>query len=295
MTLPGSGSFKAELPYSNSTWANPPGVKSQLGKAAYSNNFFSGNNVFVFLFPYYKKMYIPIPVVALSYGMTQEKVPIYGAWSYTFDAIARGNRIVKGEMALVFTYPNMLGELIGEGQTSIYPTETDPKTKDKYQNQMPTSLTDAEAAKATLRKDIWGVGNDQYLTSPYKAGNKNGTIKSAFPFGQAAPAGKPEADYAGHPPFDIVICYGDNPDVQNINNDSFDFDTWALSAQDAIKMTSGDYNEQVNPSWGVSKRIHLKNVELLSSGTQIDITGQPLQETYSFIARDAVVPISSNS
>jgi len=49
----------------------------------------------VFLAPYYSKSLVPIPVTGFAFGISQEKVPIYGAWSYMFDAVAKGVKIVR--------------------------------------------------------------------------------------------------------------------------------------------------------------------------------------------------------
>jgi len=49
------------------------------------------------------------------------------------------------------------------------------------------------------------------------------------------------------------------------DNSAFDFNTWALSAQDHMRMVGSDANEEFKTGWSSSDRQHIKQVELLSS------------------------------
>jgi hypothetical protein len=67
------------------------------------------------------------------------------------------------------------------------------------------------------------------------------------------------------------------------DNSKFDYLTWAYNSQEYARMKSYTQNEQAK-GWEPSNRIRIENVELMSVGTVLEISGQPLQETYSFIA-----------
>jgi hypothetical protein len=53
-----------------------------------------------------------VPIVALGYNLVQQKIPIYGFWSFTFDAVALGTRIVQGSFAIPFQGPQYMYYLL---------------------------------------------------------------------------------------------------------------------------------------------------------------------------------------
>ena len=258
--------------------------------APYQKYYFSGNDVFVFIEPYGQTRLIPIPITDMGYGISQEKVPIFGYSSYTWDTVARGTRIIRGEFTIVFTKVNFLGRLLG-----------DPSVPDVTQEDIihPVVLVDEDdelARRKDLRSSIWGYkeGGTVYqnatninsvLYDPTKVQNLGDDGEAAYPFGRKASDGYSEAEFAGHPPFNIVVAFGDNPSVREIGYSGFNYEQWKLTALDDYKMAL-----DINESQNVGERVILKNVELMSCGTVLDPSGQPLRESYSFIARDATIP-----
>jgi hypothetical protein len=283
-----TGSFESEVPDKNS-WSVAPNTKNKVGQTAYNQYFYSGQDVYVFIYPYYGKKLVPIPVTAFAFGISQEKIPIYGAWSYKFDAVARGTRLIRGEFSVVYTEPNFIGSLIGAQNSRYnypdYPTEASLLGDLIIENDPDSE----EARKADLKANIWNVVNGKKSgEDPISLFKGNDSSRSeAYPFGRSAPEGANEADYAGHPPFDIIISMGNNPNQRFIDNQHFSYETWAYSCQDYVKMVSEDINDK---GWATSNRVHIETIELMSAATQYDLSGQPLQETYAFIARDATTP-----
>jgi hypothetical protein len=251
------------------------------GQVAYDSHFFSGQDCYVFLYPYYADKLVPIPVTQFQYGTSQQKTPIYGAWSYHWDAVAKGQVIVQGEITIVYTMPNMLGQMIGDPKKSDYPR------KGENGGVLPL-LDNNKSLKATQRKDlrneIWGASKSGEA-DPYLSGLNTGSINgesSAFPFGR-----KEDPEFAGHQPFDIIIAYGDNPSMHFEDNSKFEYSTWQKSVNEYTRMMATSQNEE---GWSSSRRVRIESVELMSAGTVLEVSGQPLQETYSFIARDVTTP-----
>ena len=123
--------------------------------APYQKYFYSGNDVFVFLQTYNSGQLVPIPVTDMGFGISQEKVPIYGYASYTWDAVARGTRVVRGEFTVVFTKLNFIGRLLGDPAKADYVT-TDAST--------PVIIVDENeevARRKSLRTSIWGYNADR--------------------------------------------------------------------------------------------------------------------------------------
>lgn len=250
------------------------------GTVSYDSHFFSGQDCFVFLYPYYHNKLIPLPVTQFQYGISQQKSPIFGAWSYHWDAVAKGQIIVQGEFSIVYTMPNLLGTLLGKD------TEPDFVKKNPQGGVLPlldNSKSMEVARRKDLRNDIWGNGKNEEDPTIYGIGTKKGrNVREAFPFGR-----KEDPNYCGHQPFDIVIAYGDNPSMHFTDSSEFEYGTWIDLSRDYQKMMSMSINEE---GWTSSRRVRIESVELMSAGTLLDVSGQPLQETYSFIARDVNTP-----
>jgi hypothetical protein len=258
------------------------------GQIAYNKQFFSGQNVYVFLYPHYLNKLVPIPVTQMSYGMSQQKSPIYGYASYTWDAVAKGQKIVQGEFSIVFSKPNFIGQLLGNGNQSDNPTRDEDGSVSPL---IDNSKSLVVAQRDDLRADIWGAATsrretDNYLSDP---SSLVGSHQTAYPFGRKPETGKPEADYCGHQPFDIIIAFGSNPAMKLVDNSKFSFDTWMTTTRDYVRMMSQTENE-MQDNWKPSDRLRIEHVELMNAGSVVDVSGQPLQETYSFIARDMTSP-----
>lgn len=271
--------------HTSSRWATGNGAPGEL---AYDKQFFSGQDCFIFLFPHYAQKLIPIPATNFEYGISQQKQPIYGAWSYHWDAVARGQVIVQGQFTIVYSKPNLIGQLLGKpGQSDNPPRSSDGSVAPLIDN---TKSLEA-ATHQDLRNEIWGANASRetgsYINNP---SSLNGH-QSAFPFGHQAgrPEGAPEADYCAHQPFDIIIAQGSNPSMNFTDNSKFTYSTWIESTKDYMRMQSGTHNEQVE-GWSASQRVRIEHVELMSAGTVMEVSGQPLQETYTFIARNVTTP-----
>ena len=272
------------------------GNRDSISELAYQNYFFSGNDITVGLVPFYpndNKKIILLPVTDMMFGMSQEKVPIFSAFSYKWDAIAKGTKIVRGEFSIVFSKPNFIGRLLGRPEDPDIPVIPGTSSNPVVEVSGDT-LVDK---KVLLKSQFWDVANSEAT----QIGNSiitntndvfNVSDKSAFPFGREpfgkqwdSEAGQFEGDYAGHQPFDLIIIMGTTVSYNRRENSGFDgYGSWSESIVEDNVYT--DFNEK---SHSATEKIILKNVELMSCGIGMDPSGQPLRESYSFISRDAII------
>lgn len=152
----------------------------------YDYEYFCGANVFVSVDG------APILEVAgISYAENESMRPIYGYASRYFDAMARGQVLVQGHLAVNFVHPDYLYRALAEGKAAVarYPGEIKSRleptqvTDDDIQQlllQNTESLTITEEVQTALEKRFWGSDEDQVpqaFGSPTDAGPFNLTIR----------------------------------------------------------------------------------------------------------------------
>ena len=109
-------------------------------------------------------------VAGISYNLIDSSIPIYGYSSRLFDAVAPGQRIVQGSIAVNFTYPNYLYDAILRGgitSTPTVPDAVDPpalnatgtmETSDllKLATEAKTSSAAWNNLEGSLQNQFWG-------------------------------------------------------------------------------------------------------------------------------------------
>jgi hypothetical protein len=268
------------------------GPRNVVNPDVYYQHFYSGSDAFFYIVDRTGRL-IPIPIVSFAYGVSQEKVPVFGAWDYTFRGVARGTRIVRGEFSILFTEPNYLGQLLG--------MEDQPDDTDASSPLRVVATSSEVANRDQLRSDIWGVTPDGTVNvhnsvddsvSVYNPEQVNGR-HAAYPFGRSnyrMQPGMSAARYAGHSAFDILVSHGNNPDYSFGDPTAFNRERWSASVYDHLKYVANGFNEVTGTDLRRSERVYIETVELMSSGIAYDTSGQPLLESYSFIARDVTTP-----
>lgn len=79
--------------------------------SAYYDYYFSGEDIKVYI----DGLFDPIDELELSgfnFSIKQEKQPLYGFWSYNYDAIMYGTRIVAGMFGMYTRHPRRMTELL---------------------------------------------------------------------------------------------------------------------------------------------------------------------------------------
>lgn len=210
--------------------------------SVFPRDYYSGSNAYIF---FNNKMIDQL--VALQFGLTENVVPIFGYASYTFDALARGSRIVTGSFRINFVENAYLYTVMDVISKEAFNTAT-------LQSSIQYNLTADNIAHAvqhgTLSKLkeqinknenlIWGTDTsgtiDKYRT-PYFTNNTSDAIRKNG--------------------FDIVISYGNK------------------------QFHSGDIVNELPSTVTIINGVHLTGVS-----QAIQANGETIYEDYTFIAKD---------
>ena len=80
-------------------------------RIVYYDYYFSGEDVKIYI----DGLFDPsdeLELSGLNFSINQEKQPLYGFWSYNYDAIMYGTRIVSGQFAMYTKHPRRMTELL---------------------------------------------------------------------------------------------------------------------------------------------------------------------------------------
>lgn len=195
-----------------------------------------------------------LPINTISWSIEQEKRPIYGMWSSTYDAVMRGTRIVQGQFSLFVKSPD-------------------------YMKRALEYAADARAKGSGAYSTVRGLTEDDSNIEKYWGRNMDPSILSAG-----------RHIFSVHPPFNFVIVYG----VQNVSiaeNRSLPqaADLYNRYNTDAPLMT--DTNERLvesDPKDQANRSI-IEAVEIVKMDTAI-ANDSIVVENYQFFARDCTSP-----
>jgi hypothetical protein len=223
----------------------------------YFDYFFSGQDIAVKIDGLDDNDFLPI--YSIGYVVQQEKTPLYGFASYTYDAMLRGTRIVSGMFSIVVTEPFLLTTKIAESANRRART-----------NQ---SLPAGTFALRHLDGDVANVNRYWSKTRDSVLGMDDKHIFSI------------------HPPFNLLIKYGIQdvglysqlPDQARSNEIRNDFANNGPMWTDTNERLYDTKSGSGVPNGG---KILLENIELTSKSVEYDPSGDPILETYSFLARD---------
>lgn len=197
-----------------------------------------------------------LPIYSFAYNIQQQKMPVYGYWNYTYSAVLRGTRIISGVFSIVSMYPYLLTSKIAKAAKNRAKAANDQSAYSLY---------------ALRGLDVDETRIDRYWRRTY---DEN------LDMGQ-------QHLFSVHPPFNFVMKYGlqDTSLVSQVPQFRSEQIKNHFNNNDAMM---ADYNERLiaNPQPELDVRIVLENVEITSKQMQYDVNGDPLLETYSFIARD---------
>lgn len=222
----------------------------------YFDYFFAGEDIRVRVaeIPEGDKDFGDLPIIQLGFNIEQEKTPIYGFWSYTYDGMMRGTRIVTGGFSIATKYPNYMTEVLAKAAFN----RANKTLIDHY----PRNVTNDDANI----DQYWGKHTDPVINS---VGGQH--------------------MFSVHPPFSLIVIY--NVETTAIPTGS-EFTQYYVDYYDETQnalMT--DHNQRiVESSPDFENRIIVDAVELKGCERNFIPNGQLCVETYSFIARDVLVP-----
>jgi len=237
---------------------------------SYYDYYFSGEDVRVFI----DGLFAPedeLDIASFAYMVRQEKQPLYGFWSYNYDAMMLGTRIITGEVTIMTRYPRRMTEMLEKAAVA---RATDP-TRRTNEQRIVSRLRNENTLNNEDEKNIqkyWGysqldrITEDQYLTNNTIDGQNN--------------------IFSAHPPFNFVILYGvEETAITPFNARS----TEDLRINDNIdRLMQADINQRTVKINNVVSpmKIVLQEVNLISMSTAYTPGGQPIGESYQFMARD---------
>jgi len=195
-----------------------------------------------------------LPIASMAFNIKQEKTPLYGFWSYTFDAVMRGVRIINGTFTITTSSLNYMKNLLASAATS-------------------------RANKQSVRHPIRGLDIDEENIEKYWTRNLDAS---------AMQTNTTQHIWSSHPPFNFVIIYG----TQDISAEAYQKNQSYIEASSLYKDSPHlymDINERLVSAKAEPLRYVLENVELTSMQVEYTPDGQPIGETYSFLARDMYV------
>ena len=228
-------------------------------------------------------MPIPVNFTSVDFQVSQSKRPIYGFASQYFDAVAKGQVIVNGTFSINFSERNHLTMLLNDSlgiepflEEKVVESNKKAFTLDdvatNVSNMMnpgkptfqlggaPVDVSNSPEELRKMQKDVlsnkmkedskqWGdVGNHSSVKSNLE--KEAGSITSL----------QNVFKYLSNNGFTLTLLYG------------------AFSGED----------DSLQDSSGYQNKIILDGMHVLGQGQRIEVTGQPVQEVYQFIAKNLV-------
>ncbi|QHW35659.1 hypothetical protein GZH47_32700 (plasmid) [Paenibacillus rhizovicinus] len=251
--------YRAPAPQGN-PYVRPNGrVEYQI----FNEDYFSGADVHL----YFGNIWVD-EAVAVAFQLEERVMPIYGYNSFTFDAVARGQRMINGMFTInfksvgylmtVLQNANAIEMAVSEAQQSGLVTPDDFKNYKLDDILKMAGKSGFDQIADEYEKALWGVTDDTNSILSY--GNR--------PY-------FPQTQYG----FDIKINYGAvsesmSPQIKNYSTSSY---ANAKAPMLTVETING---------------VQLTSMRKDGIGTSSD--GAPITETYSFIARDLNGPLYMN-
>lgn len=221
---------------------NTSGFLSNFTKFYGENEYYTGSDAHVFV----NDMYLD-EIAHITYTLSEQRAPIYGYNSYTWDDVAVGNRFVQGVIRVNYVYDDYLTDMI-KNSTQLQKNMTSAKKIDILEKKIYPDLNaeqimelidngkyyDIQSIIENKEAQIWGTGGTETVINKYR---------------------KPHFD---NKYFDLIINFG----------------------EEGIITANSPYNSQKKAT------TVLNNVQLMTVSKVIAPSGEAIYEDYSFIAQD---------
>lgn len=238
----------------------------------YYDYFFSGEDVKVYIDGLFDAA-DELDIASMAFVIKQEKQPLYGFWSYNYDAVMLGTRLISGEISVYSRYPRRMTEML-EKAAAVRMESSNPNPSRSVISTLGTDAArkddELNIQKYWLNTELDRTTSDPHMRTLVDTADSSHNIFSA------------------HPPFNLVIFYG-LEELGLSDNTVATFDTANnINAQlNSDRIIATDYNERkILKSISNPMKIVIQNVNLMSMSTAYNSGGQPLVENYQFIARD---------
>lgn len=241
---------------------------------SYYDYFFSGEDVKIFidgLFDATDEM----DIASMAYVVKQEKQPLYGFWSYNYDAMMYGTRLITGEFSIYSRYPRRMTQLL----------EKAAKVRSESSNANPSTSV-ISSLNSSIEDKSDEININKYWTSTQLDRVTTGakTLSALEGYEDTS-----HNIFSAHPPFNLVIFYGaEETGITSTSISTYKSGTEVNEQLNSDRILATDMNERSSllANNRTPMKIVLQNVQLVSMSTSYQSGGQPLVENYQFIARD---------
>jgi hypothetical protein len=244
------------------------GKQGDLRFSNYYDYYFSGEDIRIYI----DGLFSPedeLDIANFAFNVRQEKQPLYGFWSYNYDAMMYGTRIITGEITMFSKYPRRMTELLEKAAAVRALTERKNGSTNGTISDLRSSFETEEEEK--LVEKYWARGQLDRTTDDPFAQNIQNSNRNIF---------------SAHPPFNLIIVYGLEEVALSPLNVYQSEDT---NISDNIdRMMISDVNQRTVNSDGITKpmKIVIQEVNLTNMSIAYGPGGQPIGESYQFMARD---------
>jgi hypothetical protein len=237
--------------------------------SSYYDYYFSGEDIRIFI----DGLFDPqdqLDIASFAFSIRQEKQPVYGFWSYNYDAMLFGTRIVTGEITVFTRHPRRMTHLLEKAAANRAAAANDSRDfPRRTSNSVVSSLTSQPVFNTRDERNIekyWAYSQLDRGTIGKGMDSKN--------------------IFSAHPPFNFVILYGAEEVALSPFSSAMTEDVNISDNLD--RMIHSDVNQRSvrvdNPGAGL--KTVLQQVSLMSVATGFTPGGQPVAESYQFMARD---------
>ena len=250
----------------DAVWSGGKG--NDLRFSNYYDYYFSGEDIRIYI----DGLFSPedeLDIANFAFNVRQEKQPLYGFWSYNYDAMMYGTRIISGEITMFSKYPRRMTELL-EKAADV----RSRAAKGKYPtNEVMSTLRSALETQEDeqLIEKYWARGQLDRATDDPFAKNVQNSNRNIF---------------SAHPPFNLIIVYG----LEEVALSPLQaYQSEDNNIKDNIdRMMISDINQRTVKSNAIVQpmKIVIQEVNLTNMSIAYGPGGQPIGESYQFIARD---------
>lgn len=233
----------------------------------YYDYYFTGEDVRIYIDGLFDSS-DELDLASFAFAIKQEKQPLYGFWSYNYDVMMVGTRIITGEFNLYSRYPGRMTDLLSRAADKRANFYSSDGSKNKIQSFLLSRVESLEDEK-NIQK-YWANSSLDRLSSD----NSSSDARNIF---------------SAHPPFNFVIKYGTQEgSVTTVARNKGDDGNDNYDTLDRIMAT--DFNERLVQKTASDKMdLVLQSVQILSMSSGYSTGGEPLLESYQFIARDLYI------
>jgi len=238
----------------------------------YYDYFFSGEDIRVFVDGLFDES-DELDIAGFGFLIKQEKQAVYGFWSYNFDTIMNGTRIVTGQFSLFSRHPRKMTEILEKAAKARVNSISSKKDTTGVVSLM-KSQNESRQDEQNIEKYWANSQLDRITMDPARIGGSSGEARNIF---------------SAHPPFNFIIMFGVEDSSLSTVTVSSNKAVGSFSQRDNLdRIMSTDRNERKIKASGSNNKmkIVLQNVHLLQMTTEYQPGGAPLIENYGFVARD---------